>query len=78
MYPPRTRGLPLGLFNTGPALSNVSPAAVSDGSAQLAPNSDWQWKTPIICQIPLNLALGLGTLLLHESPRWLLIKGKED
>jgi sugar porter (SP) family MFS transporter len=72
------RGLLLGMFNIGLALGNVSAAAVCAGSATLSPDSDWQWKTPIVCQIPLALILGFGTMMFPESPRWLLWKRKED
>ncbi|KAJ5134132.1 mfs monosaccharide transporter protein [Penicillium atrosanguineum] len=71
------RGLLLGIFNIGLAMGNVAAAAVCAGSATLAPDNDWQWKTPIICQIPLGLTLGVGILMFPESPRWLLMKGKE-
>jgi sugar porter (SP) family MFS transporter len=72
------RGLLLGLYNFGLALGNVSAAAVAAGSSTLAPTNDWQWKTPIICQIPLSLVLALGSLFFHESPRWLMLRGRED
>ncbi|KIW93326.1 uncharacterized protein Z519_05931 [Cladophialophora bantiana CBS 173.52] len=75
---PRKRGLLLAIFNTGLSVGNASAAAVCAGSSNFAPTNDWQWKTPIICQIPLNLSLALGTFLFYESPRWLLIKGRED
>ncbi|KAJ6014610.1 mfs monosaccharide transporter protein [Penicillium herquei] len=72
------RGLLLAIFNIGLAMGNVTAGAVCAGSATLSPESDWQWKTPIICQIPLGVILGLGVMLFPESPRWLLLKGKED
>lgn len=72
------RGLLLGLYNAGLALGNVSAAAVTAGTAKLPATQDWQWKTPILCQIPLNLMLALGTMYFHESPRWFMIKGKEE
>ncbi|EXJ69323.1 uncharacterized protein A1O5_07359 [Cladophialophora psammophila CBS 110553] len=75
---PRKRGLLLAIFNTGLSVGNASAAAVCAGSSNFAPTNDWQWKTPIVCQIPLNLMLALGTFLFCESPRWLLIKGRED
>lgn len=75
---PRKRGLLLAIFNTGLAVGNATAAAVCAGSSNFASTNDWQWKTPIVCQIPLNLALGLGTFFFHESPRWLLIRGRED
>lgn len=72
------RGLLLGLYNAGLALGNVTAAAVCAGTSKLAPTSNWQWRTPILCQIPLGLILAAGTTLFHESPRWLMIKGREE
>lgn len=73
------RGLMMGLYNVGLALGNVSAAAVCAGSGLgLKITNDWQWKTPIICQIPLGLLLGIGVMMFPESPRWLLTKGREE
>ncbi|KAJ5381026.1 mfs monosaccharide transporter protein [Penicillium cataractarum] len=72
------RGLLLGLYNVGLGLGNVTAYAVCAGSATLAPNTNWQWKTPIVCQIPLALILGVGMVMFAESPRWLLIKGRDE
>ncbi|KAJ5182657.1 hypothetical protein N7492_000273 [Penicillium capsulatum] len=66
------RGLSLGLYNVGLAMGNVASSAVCAGSAQLEPTNDWQWKTPILCQIPLGIILGAGILMFPESPRWIL------
>lgn len=38
---------------------------------------DWSWKTPIICQIPISFLYAVGLLVFPESPRWLLLTGKE-
>lgn len=72
------RGLLMGIYNIGLALGNVTAAGVCAGSATLSPKNDWQWKTPIICQIPLGVILGLGVMMFPESPRWLLLKGKDQ
>lgn len=66
------RGLSLGLYGVGLAMGNVASSAVCAGSAQLDPSDNWQWKTPILCQIPLGLILGVGMLMFPESPRWIL------
>jgi len=55
------RGLSLGLYNVGLAMGNVASSAVCAGSARLEPNNNWQWKTPILCQIPLELFLVLAS-----------------
>ncbi|KAF3027450.1 hypothetical protein E8E15_009406 [Penicillium rubens] len=72
------RGLSLGLYNVGLAGGNVAAFAVCAGSAHLEPTNDWQWKTPILCQIPLGVILGAGILMLPESPRWLMGHGREE
>lgn len=73
----RKRGLLLGLYNVGLALGTVVAAAVCAASATLPAASDWQWKTPIACQIPVAVLLAAGICMFPESPRWLLVKGKE-
>lgn len=72
------RGLSLGLYNVGLAMGNVASSAVCAGSARLEPTNNWQWKTPILCQIPLGIILGAGILMLPESPRWLMGHGREE
>lgn len=72
------RGLSLGLYNVGLAGGNVAAFAVCAGSARLEATNDWQWKTPILCQIPLGVILGAGILMLPESPRWLMGHGREE
>ncbi|KAJ5794658.1 hypothetical protein N7457_001257 [Penicillium paradoxum] len=72
------RGLSLGFYNVGLAMGNVASAAVCAGSARLESTNDWQWKTPILCQIPLGILLGAGILMLPESPRWLMGHGREE
>jgi SP family sugar:H+ symporter-like MFS transporter len=75
---PSKRGLSLGLYNVGLAMGNAASSAVCAGSARLEPYNNWQWKTPILCQIPLGIILGAGILMLPESPRWFLGHGWED
>ncbi len=72
---PQKRGLLLSLYTIGLACGNAVSAGVCAASANIA--NDWAWKTPIVCQIPLSLILGGGVLLFPESPRWLLLQGKE-
>ncbi|KAF9884523.1 hypothetical protein FE257_001711 [Aspergillus nanangensis] len=72
------RGLLLGIYNVGLGMGNLVSSAVCAGSATFPAHTDWQWKTPIICQIPLGVILGAGMLLFPESPRWLLLQGKEE
>lgn len=72
---PEKRGLLLSLYTIGLALGNALAAAVCAGSSEIA--SDWAWKTPIACQLPLSILLGTGVMAFPESPRWLLMRGRE-
>ena len=74
--PPQRRGMLLGLFSIGLGAGSALAAGVCAGSSGI-PN-DWAWKTPIACQIPLSITLGTGIMLFPESPRWLLLRNKED
>lgn len=74
--PPQRRGLLLGLFSIGLGAGSALAAGVCAGSSSIA--SNWAWKTPIVCQIPLSIALGTGIMLFPESPRWLLLRNKEE
>ncbi|KAI1850942.1 hypothetical protein JX265_007267 [Neoarthrinium moseri] len=73
---PGKRGFLMSFYNVGLALGNVVAGAVCLGSSSFS--TDWAWRTPIFCQIPAAIILGLLTLCFHESPRWLLTKGKTD
>jgi MFS transporter, SP family, sugar:H+ symporter len=74
--PPHRRGMLLGLFSIGLGAGSALAAGVCAGSSGI-PNN-WAWKTPIACQIPLSVTLGTGIMLFPESPRWLLLRNKED
>ena len=69
------RGMLMALFNYGLSMGNMVAAAVCLGTSHYRTNLSWQ--IPIICQIPLAFILGLGVMMFPESPRWLLVKGKE-
>ena len=73
---PQKRGMLLSLYTIGLAAGNALAAGICAGSSNIA--NDWAWKTPVICQIPFSAILGFGVLLFPESPRWLLLKGKEE
>ena len=72
---PTRRGMLTSLFGFGLGCGSAIAAAVCLGTSKFSTSLAWQ--TPIICQIPLALILGLGVMLFPESPRWLLLKGKE-
>ena len=74
--PPHRRGMLLGLFSIGLGAGSAIAAGVCAGSSGISNN--WAWKTPIACQIPLSVTLGTGIMLFPESPRWLLLRNKED
>ncbi|KAH8697935.1 general substrate transporter [Talaromyces proteolyticus] len=73
---PKQRGSLLALFNIGQALGSLTAAAVCAGTAHL--QSDWSWKIPISCQIPLGLFIAVSLFYFPESPRWLLLNKKSD
>ena len=74
--PPRRRGLLLGFFSIGLGAGSALAAGVCAGSSSLL--SNWAWKTPIACQIPLSILLGSGIMLFPESPRWLMLRSQDD
>ena len=39
---------------------------------------EWAWRTPIICMQIFPILLFSGTSLLPETPRWLVLHGKDD
>lgn len=73
---PKRRGALFSLYNIGLGLGNFVVAAVCLGSSKL--HTDWAWKTPIICQIPIAVMYIGVVFIFPESPRWLMTKGKES
>ncbi|KAK5046903.1 hypothetical protein LTR84_007257 [Exophiala bonariae] len=73
---PGKRGMLMATFNVGLGLGNMAAVAVCLASSKYTTNLSWQ--TPIICQVPVAVVLGLGVRFFPESPRWLLANGKED
>ncbi|KAF3389864.1 hypothetical protein DPV78_011613 [Talaromyces pinophilus] len=69
------RGILTSLFNVGLGTGACVGVAVCWSTSNY-PNS-LAWQIPIICQLPLSLILGVGVMMFPESPRWLLLKGKE-
>ncbi len=74
--PPKRRGFLVALFSVGQSLGSLAVACVCLGSASF--KTDWSWKTPIICQIPVALIYGVVLFIFPESPRYLCLRGKED
>jgi sugar porter (SP) family MFS transporter len=74
--PPKWRGFLVALFSVSQGLGNLVVACVCLKSSIL--KTDWSWKIPIACQIPVALIYGVVLLVFPESPRWLCLRGKED
>ena len=72
--PSRKRGFLVTLFTVGATMGNLVSSLVCM-STQHFP-TDWSWKTPIICQIPVAVIFGGGLFFFPQSPRWLLAKEK--
>lgn len=73
---PSKRGLLGSLYSIGLGSGGIISSSICVGSSKLT--TDWAWKTVIICQIPTAVILGCIGFLFHDSPRWLLLNGKED
>ena len=73
---PQKRGLLLSFFAVGLATGSFVCSAVCLGSSKFETN--WAWKTPIACQIPISVIYILIVTFFPESPRWLLIKDREE
>lgn len=74
--PPQKRGLLVGLFTIGISTGQALVSGVCAGTATIGNN--WEWKTPIILQIPLSLLIATSVMLFPESPRWCIQKGNEQ
>ena len=74
--PAKRRGFLVALFSVGAGLGNTVVAVVCLGSSNIA--TDWSWKTPIICQIPVAVLYGVVLQFFPESPRWLMTRGKVE
>ena len=73
---PQKRGMLLSFFAIGLSLGSFVCSAVCLGSSKVANN--WAWKTPIACEIPVSIIYILVVMTYPESPRWLMIKEKEE
>ena len=73
---PQRRGAIVAIVSIGLALGQVISAGTTAGTSNFT--SDWAWRLPVILQIPFALIYALGITFFPESPRWLLLKGRED
>ncbi|KAF2174235.1 hypothetical protein M409DRAFT_16498 [Zasmidium cellare ATCC 36951] len=74
--PPRRRGAMIALFNIGLSLGSNCIGVICLGSSSL--KSNWAWKIPIICEIPVAAVYGTFIMLYPESPRWLVLHGRDE
>ena len=70
------RGMLISPYSIGSSLGVVVISAVCLGTAKILDN--WAWKIPIVCQIPLSVLYAAGLMMFSESPRWLMVQGKEE
>ncbi|RAL60517.1 hypothetical protein DID88_009713 [Monilinia fructigena] len=68
----------IGMFELGWQIGGLVGFWINYGVAQtLAPNSK-QWIIPFAIQLVPSGLLFIGTLWLHETPRWLMSRGKKE
>lgn len=73
---PSMRGALVSIFNIGLSIGLLTSSAICYGTSTIG--NSWEWRTPVILQIPLAVIYAAGMMLFPESPRWLLTKGKEQ
>lgn len=73
--PARYRGFLVAFFSIGGGLGYLTVSLVCWGTS--AYHSDWSWKVPIVCQVPIAVVYGVVLQYFPESPRWLLTKSQE-
>ncbi|KAF5320855.1 hypothetical protein D9619_000115 [Psilocybe cf. subviscida] len=74
--PKKIRGLIVGLYQLAITIGALIAAIVLNATKDEQSHSSW--RTPIGVQFAWGIILGGGMLLLPESPRFLLLKGREE
>ena len=73
---PQRRGAIVAIISIGLTLGQLISAGTTAGTANFT--TDWAWRLPIILQIPFAIIYAIGIVFFPESPRWLLLKGRQD
>ncbi|KAJ7284054.1 general substrate transporter [Mycena rebaudengoi] len=76
MAPPQWRGRLTGLFNTFYYAGSILCTGISTATGRL--QSTTSWRAPLAIQIVAAGILAIFSLILPESPRWLLSVGRKD
>ncbi|EHA46536.1 quinate permease [Pyricularia oryzae 70-15] len=76
---PSIRGIMTGLFEITYQLGSLVGFWINYGiNNTMDPNSRASWRVPMAVQIPPAALILVGAFVLHESPLWLLRKGKDE
>lgn len=59
-------------------IGGILSSWITYGSLLNMPTSHWSWKTPTLCQIILPVLILPFLIMIPESPRWLISKGRID
>ncbi|KAI0123760.1 maltose permease [Xylariales sp. AK1849] len=79
LAPMKLRGVCLALVNTMIVIGQwLSSGAVYSASSRYDDDDDRTWRIPIITQLIPPAIILIGSLMLPESPSWLIIKGRRE
>jgi len=76
--PPAVRGALVGIYELGWQLGGLVGFWINYGISETLAPSHSQWLIPFAVQLIPGGLLLVGTFWLHESPRWLLEKGRRE
>ncbi|KAF2093306.1 MFS quinate transporter QutD [Rhizodiscina lignyota] len=77
--PPSGRGAVIGFFEIGIQVGSIVGFWINFGVNQhMNPKNDAQWMVPVSMQLVPVTVMIIGLAMLHESPRWLYLKGKRS
>lgn len=68
--PPHNRGLMGCIEFSGNILGYTTSVWVDYGCSFI--NNDWSWRIPLLMQVVMGALLAMGSMVIPESPRWLL------